>query len=216
MPPDSNQAPHKKRQYRGQNPHKQRNKARLSAALEFTKSKRLFSLWWEQYHTTKNFPVPKSGFIVTSLHIEQCLSPSSMNTGKSPSCFNSSDNIPKSSLIFIMIKHWKTVAKTKEGKRVALYAVTTDEAVSADLEVGRAASLILESRTLRGRIGGFTADTDHNDLASGAFCNHSRKDLNCGSAPLELVDSVPNRTPDNAVGGDGRSFFVSIWEEPID
>ena len=88
--------------------------------------------------------------------------------------------------------------------------------IGEDIEAGRASSLILEVRTLRGRFAPFTNDTDHNDLATGAFMNYDRERINCGKAPLKIVDSVPEREANTYVGGNRGTFLVPVWEEPID
>lgn len=116
----------------------------------------------------------------------------------------------------MLIKHWKTTAD-RDGKRMTLYAITRDDKVSQDLAVGLGRSLILASRLHM-----FQSDTEYTNeanhflMACGAFSAHCHNGMTLENNGVFPVETVPDRDADNHVGGDGRGFFVPIWEEPID
>lgn len=108
-------------------------------------------------------------------------------------------------------KHWK-LSLTKEGRRIVLFATTTDRMVERDLHGDLEESLIRTSRQYHRH--GQNAEQDHRDLAIGALMSYA-----C-SAPydlthehIEATSAVPDGIPQRYIGGNRRTPMVPVWEQ---
>ena len=116
-----------------------------------------------------------------------------------------------------MTKHWKTQA-VRNGTQITLYVTTTDHGIAVDLAAGRSGSFILDTRELRHRRNP-TAETDHLDLAVGAFSYHiSQRGLTQNDSAVTEVSAMPAGLKSFAFGGTTidkvQTYAVSVFEEP--
>lgn len=114
-----------------------------------------------------------------------------------------------------MTKNWIIDVRDGNGKEFNLYVATSDESVRADLALPSYQSLIhtgrhLVSRHLRSSE--VTNETDHMDLAIGAFFIHANgRGLTTGE--LRLVNIIPDGLAEFWLGGDENGFLVQVYSE---
>ena len=111
----------------------------------------------------------------------------------------------------MITRHWK-LALLKSGKRIVLFATTTDRMVERDLGGETERSLIQKARQYHRR--GQTPEQDHRDLAIAAFMAYA------GEPPYDLlfehierVVAVPEGEPACHMEGPDRSPLVPVWEQ---
>lgn len=108
-------------------------------------------------------------------------------------------------------KHWK-LSLMKEGRRITLFATTTDQMVERDLHGVLEESLIQSSRQYHRR--GQTAEQDHRDLAIGALMIYaSCAPYDLTHEHIETALAVPEGVPQRYIGGDRRMPMVPVWEQ---
>jgi hypothetical protein len=116
-----------------------------------------------------------------------------------------------------MTKHWITRAE-KNGQPFSLYVTTSDRSIATDLAAGRSGSLILDVREMKRRTE-TTADTDHLDLAVGAFSYHiSHRGFTQSNPAVAQVDRIPDGLQSFDFGGTTvngvQTYAVSVFEQP--
>lgn len=109
-----------------------------------------------------------------------------------------------------MTKKWMATGK-RDGRTIRIYVTTSTELIESDLNVPEARSLIASGRHLNSR-NDFSNDTNHHDFAVGAFDAYAHSH-NLSLENLELTDTIPEALSGVAIGGDGNTFLLTVYEE---
>lgn len=98
-----------------------------------------------------------------------------------------------------------------------LRTVTTDELIAADLKLPLGKSLIQMGRAENYRHEPFTDAQNHVDLGSETLKIHGKHRQYALDGPSfeETDEPLPERNADNHLGGDGHTFLMPVWEEPV-
>jgi hypothetical protein len=117
-----------------------------------------------------------------------------------------------------MTKHWKTTG-TRDGKPISLYVTTTDEVIAEDIASGQVDSFTLMGRQHIERQNP-TQDSDHFDLAAGSFIGAARTgiELRSGSSSawsISEVEAIPDGLRAHHLGGRGRQFPITVFEQSV-
>jgi hypothetical protein len=112
-----------------------------------------------------------------------------------------------------MTKHWKTTG-AREGKPISLYVTTTDEVIAKDIACGQGYSLTLMGRQDNWRQNP-TNESDHIDLATGAFMGAAREPgVKLRGSPME-VEVIPDGLRGHSLGGKDRPFLITVFEQAV-
>jgi hypothetical protein len=118
-----------------------------------------------------------------------------------------------------MTKHWKTTG-TRDGKPISLYVTTTDEVIAEDIASGQMDSFTLMGRQHAGRQNP-TKDSDHLDLAAGAFIGTAHNggiELRSGSSSgwsISEIEAIPDGLRAHHLGGSGGQFLITVFEQSV-
>lgn len=119
-----------------------------------------------------------------------------------------------------MTKYWKTIVQNGLSD-LTLYTFTTDEGIRTDLDSGESKSLILRTIWEKRRVSR-THDTDHADLAAGAFSAH-RDEKGYKQSNLEIVEvsAIPDGLDRFPIimwnpGDNEMKANICVFEEPKD
>ena len=100
----------------------------------------------------------------------------------------------------------------KDGKPVTLYVTTTETGIASDLAAGALGSLILDVRNQHWHTGK-SPDTDHFDLAVGAFSYHiAHQSMVQSDKGIHSVDKIPAGIPAFDFGGN-PPFAIRLYEQ---